>query len=140
MHSRWGVILKRTAVILYLGGTACLLVGLTLALASRPVEASPLDKAKATATHDPGEKKPVIPMVCAVHNSDGTFTARFGYDNHNSSVMSIPIGSKNHISPKPEDRGQPSQFKRDEVGDAFQVKFTEDQKITWTLTGPDGEA
>jgi hypothetical protein len=111
-----------------------------LALAFRPVEASPLDKAKATATHDPGEKKPVIPTVCAVHNSDGTFTARFGYDNHNSAVVSIPIGSKNHVSPSPENRGQPTQFKRDEVGDAFQVNFTEDQKITWTLTGPDGKA
>jgi hypothetical protein len=140
MQNRWGDILKRATALLYLAGTASLLVGILLALATRPAEATPLDGQKASATAGSEGAQPVIPtLACATHNSDGTFTAIFGYDNQNSDAVSIPIGENNHVSPAPQDRGQPSEFKPGSVRDAFRVNFTEDQKITWSLTGPDGK-
>ena len=112
MQNRWGKILKRATALLYLAGTASLLVGILLALAVRPAEATPLDGQKSTATAGSDAAQPVIPtLACATHNADGTFTAIFGYENQNSETVSIPIGEQNHVSPSPQDRGQPTEFK-----------------------------
>ena len=79
--------------------------------------------------------KPVL--ECVVANTNGTFTAKFGYENYNSVPVEIPLDEKNKFTPVPKNRGQVTTFQVGRVVNAFSVIFTENN-LKWHLTGPDG--
>jgi len=66
--------------------------------------------------------RPVI--ECVVTNGDGTYTARFGYSNHNSAAVTILMGTNNKLTPSPIDRGQTTQFEPGRKVNAFQVTWS----------------
>jgi hypothetical protein len=70
-------------------------------------------------------------------SANGTYVAKFGYKNLNSSNINIPIGDLNKVTPAPLDKGQPTGFLVGTVNDAFRVAFS-NGTITWHLTSPDG--
>jgi len=82
--------------------------------------------------------KPVrIFVECVKANSDGTYTATFGYLNENSIEINIPVGNDNKFTPIPQDRGQTTSFQPGRVGEAFSVNF-DGSNLVWTVKGPDG--
>jgi uncharacterized repeat protein (TIGR01451 family) len=82
--------------------------------------------------------KPIrIFVECVKSNSDGTYTATFGYLNENSATVEIPVGNDNKFSPAPQDRGQTISFQPGRVGEAFSVNF-DGSNLVWTVKGPDG--
>ena len=70
-------------------------------------------------------------------NPDGTFDLIFGYMNRNSrEKVHIPIGPNNHLSPGPEDQGQPTFFQPRRNRYMFRITVPPDfgtQEIVWTL-------
>ena len=86
---------------------------------------------------DPTEK--ITPVLeCVDHNSDGTYTAHFGYYNANDVEVDIPIGEDNKFTGLgSQDGGQPATFLAGRVYDAFTVDF-DGSNIVWSLKGPDG--
>ena len=53
----------------------------------------------------------VIPILeCVDENGNGTFIAKFGYDNKNAGSVTIPVGEDNKINPAPHDQGQTTNF------------------------------
>jgi hypothetical protein len=88
----------------------------------------------ATAIH-----QKVMPRLdCVVKNNDGTYTAHFSYENHNSYEVQIPVGIENKFSPGSMDRGQPTTFSpgySSSYPDAIlQVTF-DGESLTWHLDG-----
>lgn len=85
----------------------------------------------------------VVPILeCVEHDvpSPGLYTAHWGYDNKNSSIVNIPVNlpaPHNEFTPFPIDRGQPVFFS---PGRHYFVFTTVDDgnAHVWTLTGPDG--
>jgi len=78
-------------------------------------------------------------VTCVSANSDGTFTAFFGYNNPNSYPVSIEAGKDNKFTPPPDSQGQPTTF---EPGSQTAV-FTVDSKgdsLVWHLDGSIAEA
>jgi hypothetical protein len=139
MRTKWAIRFMKLTMGAYLGGVLCILIGAILAANIHPVEASPLGHQTAT-PHETGPDQAVIPTLkCALHNPDGTFTALFGYVNRNAVGVTIPLGDHNYFKPPPEARGQPTYFKPGSVEVAFPVVYHEDDRVTWTLTGPDGK-
>ena len=78
--------------------------------------------------------KPIL--ECVSPNSNGTYTANFGYENYNSASVSIPLSEKNKFTPVPKNRGQVTMFQVGRVTNAFSVIFSENN-LKWHLTGPD---
>lgn len=76
-------------------------------------------------------------LECVAPNPNGTYTARFGYENYNSSVVVIPLTEKNKFTPVPKNRGQVTTFQPGRVINAFSVTFDENN-LKWHLTGPNG--
>ncbi len=124
-------ILKGVIVLSYGTGGILLILGVLLMLVNQPALAN-------QPAQDEDQHSVIPTLLCARHNEDGTFTALFGYQNNNPAPVEIPIGDNNHIRPAPEDRGQPVVFQPGEEDVAFKVIYREDDRITWTLTGPDG--
>jgi pimeloyl-ACP methyl ester carboxylesterase len=79
--------------------------------------------------------KPVL--ECVAPNSNGTFTAKFGYLNENSIPATIPVGSGNKFTPLPQDRGQITNFQPGRIRFAFNVPF-DGNNLVWTLRSPNG--
>jgi hypothetical protein len=53
----------------------------------------------------------VQPFVsCYWQNPDGSITVAVGYTNSSASTLTYPIGALNHVTPAPQDRGQPTVF------------------------------
>ncbi len=101
------------------------LVGGGLALALLPIIAPVTVQAAGDDT--------LIPLLdCVVDNGDGTFTAHFGYVNHASTAITLPVGPKNKFVSPPQDRGQPTLFQPGEHHDVFTVTF-DGSKIKWML-------
>ena len=71
-------------------------------------------------------------------NSDGTYTATFGYYNQNDMGVNIPVGENNRFSPTPQDRGQTTTFRRGQQREVFSVILQPGETAVWTLKGPDG--
>jgi hypothetical protein len=67
-------------------------------------------------------------------NGQGSYTAFFGYLNHNSYEVTIPIGPDNGFSPAPPDRGQPELFAPGRQRSVFRFNF-DGTATTWTLDG-----
>jgi hypothetical protein len=77
----------------------------------------------------------VRPLVeCVFAESDGSYTAVWGYENNTGAVVEVAIGTRNKFDPKPEDRGQPTRF---EVGRKYNVFTTNwaGTNLTWKLDG-----
>ena len=71
---------------------------------------------------------------CVDTNSDGTFSAVFGYESANAAAVTIAAGAANNVSPDGPDRGQPTSFEPGNVGSAFTVDgVSEGGDVTWTL-------
>lgn len=82
--------------------------------------------------------QPIIPILeCVIDNEDGTFTARFGYDNENDTTVYIPGGGNNNkFRPNPGNRGQVTHFLPGRQPSVFEVTYS-NNPITWRLRGPD---
>ena len=53
----------------------------------------------------------VIPIAeCITNNGNGTFTARFGYDNSTGAVVTIAVSASNYFSVGAQNRNQPTVF------------------------------
>jgi hypothetical protein len=84
----------------------------------------------------------VVPILeCVQRNANGTYTARFGYDNSTGAAVTIPVGSNNYFTPGNQNRGQTTVFQPGRVVNAFSVTFTKGKNnnlAVWFLSGPDG--
>jgi hypothetical protein len=71
-------------------------------------------------------------------NEDGSFNLVFGYMNRNwREELDVPVGADNHISPGPEDQGQPTHFFPRRNRYVFKVRVPADfgdKELVWTLT------
>ena len=78
----------------------------------------------------------VTPILeCVTDNGDGTYTARFGYDNPNPFVVVVGADRDNSFQPPPVFRtGQPEAFAPGRVADWFGVLF-DGTGLTWVLDG-----
>lgn len=90
-----------------------------------------------TLRFDAPEPEKIAPILeCVAENSDGTYTAHFGYNNPNPFVVSL--SAKNHenkFEPPPIFRtGQPVVFAPGRVTDWFSVIF-DGNGLTWLLDG-----
>ncbi len=82
----------------------------------------------------------VTPILeCVDANTNGTYTAHFGYNNTYSTNISIAVGNKNKFSPKPTNRGQTTTFIPGRVIDDFQVNFN-GSNLSWYLKSPNGQS
>jgi hypothetical protein len=95
------------------------LAAITIGIAAAPVAAA-------------GTVRPLVECVFA--ESDGSYTAVWGYENNTGAVTEIAVGTGNKFDPKPEGRGQPTRF---EVGRQYNVFTTnwEGTNLTWKLDG-----
>ncbi len=84
----------------------------------------------------------VAPLLnCVQRNQNGTWTARFGYDNSTGAAVTIPVGANNYFTPGNQNRGQTTVFQPGRVSNAFSVTFTKGRSnnlAVWFLKGPDG--
>ncbi|MDX2042869.1 MAG: putative Ig domain-containing protein [Acidobacteriota bacterium] len=84
----------------------------------------------------------VVPILeCVQRNANGTYTARFGYDNSTGAVVTILVGSNNYFTPGSQNRGQTTVFQPGRVVNAFNVTFTKGKGsnlAVWNLRGSDG--
>ena len=83
----------------------------------------------------------VAPILeCVQHNDNGSYTARFGYDNSTGAVVTIPVGANNFFTPGAQNRGQVTVFNPGRVTNAFSVTFNSSggNLGVWFLKGPDG--
>lgn len=80
-------------------------------------------------------ERPVRPVLeCVAPNSDGSYTAYFGYKNDNGVAVAIPVGGQNRFSPAPDGRGQPASFAAGRQARVFSVAFS-GGPLVWTLAG-----
>ena len=89
-----------------------------------------------TLRFEPPKPEKVIPILeCVAENSDGTFTAYFGYENPNTYVVVIDSRHQNTFYPAPTFRtGQPEYFAPGRIEDFFAVLF-DGKDLKWTLEG-----
>lgn len=84
----------------------------------------------------------VVPILeCVQRNSNGNYTAEFGYDNTMGATVTIPVGASNYFTPGHQNRGQVTVFQPGRVRNAFSVTFTvanNNNLAIWLLKGPDG--
>jgi PKD repeat protein len=83
---------------------------------------------------------PLKPVLnCVRENGDGTYTAFFGYVNDGIENIYLPIGSKNGLSPSPQDRGQPVTFLPGTHQFAFSSNL-DGTELGWNLAGQSAAA
>ncbi len=83
----------------------------------------------------------VVPILeCVQRNQNGSWTARFGYDNSTGAAVTIPVGSNNFFLPGNQNRGQTTVFQPGRVINAFSATFNANGSNLgfWFLKGPDG--
>ncbi|MBO0728694.1 MAG: pentapeptide repeat-containing protein [Acidimicrobiaceae bacterium] len=76
----------------------------------------------------------VLTVDCITTNSDGSFTAYFGYTN-SGSVISYPVGSANSITPPSLGGSQPTTFVNGTVSNAFSVSVPASGTAVWSVNG-----
>lgn len=82
-------------------------------------------------------KLAVIPILeCVEENTDGIFTAKFGYENRNPVSVINPIGEDNKFNLAPHNQGQTTNFQPGRVRFSFSVTFAKGN-LMWKLRGPD---
>jgi hypothetical protein len=82
----------------------------------------------------------VVPVLeCVQRNANGSWTARFGYDNSTGAAVTIPVGDNNYFTPGGRNRGQTTVFRPGRVTNAFSVTFNVNGSNlgVWFLKGPD---
>lgn len=94
-----------------------------------------LDKAARKAGHE--DVKPVLD--CVAPNSDGSYTAYFGYNNKNGVNMTVPYGKRNKLALDTESR-RPTELLPGEHAFQFGIKFTGNQRVSYTLGTKHGSA
>ena len=77
----------------------------------------------------PSSVTPIV--VCSVTRHGSTHSV-FGYDN-SGPTLSVGVGSSNHFSPGPADRGQPTTFASRHQNQ--RVRRRRPRRLTWTLDG-----
>lgn len=81
--------------------------------------------------------EPVHPVLeCVRHNTDGSYTAFFGFQNDNNGPVSLPIGENNRFVPGAQDRGQPYNFAAGRTPAYPQAAFSVDfngSPLVWVL-------
>jgi uncharacterized repeat protein (TIGR01451 family) len=81
----------------------------------------------------------ITPTLASVKkNSNGTYTATFGYRNDNPVTFNIAVGTSNNFSPGNQNRGQTTAFQTGTVANAFTVTW-DGSSLTWSVKGPDGQ-
>ena len=83
----------------------------------------------------------MVPLLNGVvKNANGTYPAKFGYDNTTGAAVTIPVGVNNYFTPDPQNRGQVTTFQPWRVSNAFSVTFAANGSNLgiWLLKGPDG--
>lgn len=74
----------------------------------------------------------VTPFLnCIFSNGGGNFTAIFGYENPNTSMVTIPIGNLNQFTTSSQDQGQPTLFSSGINNMVFSTGFA--TSISWKL-------
>lgn len=113
-----------------------ILNGYTLRASKSLVSPAPVETRTPTPRENPAPGS-VLPRQGAVcRNSDGSYTAGFGYLNRNEYPVLIPVGPENRFSPGVADRGQPEVFKPGIHDNAFSVTYPSDAtNQVWTLMG-----
>ncbi len=80
----------------------------------------------------------VSPVYEGWYEVDGTRYAMFGYYNRNlEEVVDVPIGPHNHVTPGPQDQGQPTHFVPGISYAVFALALPKDRpetEVTWILT------
>lgn len=77
----------------------------------------------------------VVPLLDCVTQAGNTFHAAFGYRNPNPAAVTIPLGTKNVISPSSLDGSQPISFAPGSHHQVFHVAFFKRGTATWSLNG-----
>jgi RHS repeat-associated protein len=75
-------------------------------------------------------------LNCVANYGNGNYIARFGYQNNNSSSVTILVGTNNSFTPAPSNQGQPTTFKPGPQNYVFNVLFN-GTNLSWYLKGPD---
>jgi hypothetical protein len=101
--------------------TATLIVGAGVLIAA-PAQAAPAGSTKDLTPH----------FECAAPNSDGTYTAFFGYTSDAADDTEVAIGGQNQFTPT-KDRGQPTTFTPGRHVAVFGTQFDAGEKPTWHL-------
>jgi hypothetical protein len=87
------------------------------------------------------EVQKVAPLLdCVIRNSDGTYTAWFGYNNPNHGILMFVVGPDNNFSPDPKDRGQTTVFQPGRRKKTFSVSIKPLEQLVWTLNGGHAKA
>jgi hypothetical protein len=74
-------------------------------------------------------------MTCIFDLGSGNYLAMFGYDNPNSFIVNIPLGTENQFQPDPADRGQPVSFFPGQSPNVLAASFTAGGSVSWLLDG-----
>lgn len=75
----------------------------------------------------------LVPVVeCVWTETDGTKTVVWGYDNPSDSLLHIDIGNKNGMTPGADGQGQPTEFTKGRVRNAFTTTIT-GTSASWRL-------
>ncbi|MGH9841976.1 MAG: DUF4394 domain-containing protein [Blastocatellia bacterium] len=78
---------------------------------------------------------PVVPIVeCVRDNGNGSFTARFGYNNPNATTVTIPYGNANRFVPGQTNPTHPTTFLPGRQRKAFSMK-SNSVSLAWVLNG-----
>jgi hypothetical protein len=76
----------------------------------------------------------VTPIAeCVDVNTDGSFTARFGYVNDANATAVIPYGERNFFSTGASNRGQPEVFLAGPASNVLTITIPAGQQATWIL-------
>jgi hypothetical protein len=66
-------------------------------------------------------------------NSDGSYSARFGYRNTGDQPIGVAVGAFNGFYPAPVDRGQPETFNPGQFSNVFTAVFPPGSSLVWVL-------
>lgn len=73
-------------------------------------------------------------LECVYAKADGTFEARFGYENRMDKTVESPIGTYNTLIPNSYNGLQPTTFTSGRKVNVFQVPFTTGSTVMWKLS------
>ena len=102
--------------------TATLIVGAGVLIAS-PAQAASAGSTKDLRPH----------FECSAPNSDGSYTALFGYTSDATDDTTASIGAQNQFTTPPKDRGQPTTFSPGRHVAVFGTQFNAGESPSWHL-------
>ncbi len=84
-------------------------------------------------------------VACVAPGPNGTYSATFGYQNDDTSILQVPIGPANRVvvsgtDPGAQDRGQPASLAPGRQAAAFTVSgVAKSRTVSWVLDSPAGQ-